>query len=389
MQKVEPGTNQQLEVFGKEINSGGYSWSDASYLIDVLPGADNSLGRPLFVSPLNEGPQLNAREPFALDAEGRVTSKGAVLAWHDDYGNEVVPEISLLRGVRITAKPPAKLDGQKFSATQALRERVPVTLDDGLVTGLYFFVSPRAIEFDQPLPFKFPNSDKLAPGSRVLVMRYDSQAGRWVREGTARVSDDGKAVINDDGSGIRGGGWYAFPSEKTHPEFTNIDFMQIEGVPRFEGAAITYLEVYYEGKSSVMATAWSDGEFKRLHFRVTVPAMNGEVIFDNQGMEPGDPSKAVEVTVTPVSHVMAPGDKLILFAVGRPHPGGHYVWTSADPSIASVEPFQNDGGAEHPNRANVIAHRPGKVKISAMYITPAGAISVGNSAVVCRQARPR
>ena len=305
----------------------------------MLPGADNSLGRPLFVSPLNEGPPLNAGEPFVLDAEGRVTSKGAVLAWHGDYGDDVVQQVSLLRGVRVTATPPAKLDGQKFSATQVFRDRVPVTLDDGLVTGLYFFVSPREIEFDRPLPFKFSNPDKLAPRSRVLVMRYDSKAGRWAKEGTARVSDDGKTVINDDGSGIRGGGWYAFPSEKTHPEFTNVDFMQIEGDPYFENAAIINLEVYYEGKSAVMATAWGEGDFKRLHFRITVPALNGEVIFNNKGMEPGDTSKAVAVTVTPFAHVMELGDRLILYAVGRPHPGGYYVWTSADPSIASVEPF--------------------------------------------------
>lgn len=389
MQKVEAGPNQRLEVFGEDITSGGYKWSDASYPIDVLTGADNSLGRPLFVSPLNEGAPLSAGEPFALDAEGRVTSKGAVLAWHDDYGREIVPEVSLLRGVRVSATPPLKLDGQKFAATQALRERVPVTLDDGLVTGLYFFVSPREIEFDQPLPFKFPNADKLAPRSRVLVMRYDSKTGLWAKEGTARVSDDGKTVLNDDGSGIRGGGWYAFPSEKTHPEFTNIDFMQIEGVPRFENATITHIEVYYEGKSAVMATAWGEGEFKRLLFRVTVPILNGEVIFDNNGMDPGDTSQALEVTVTPVSHVMEPGDRLILLAVGRPHPGGYYVWTSSDPSIASVEPFLNDGGAEHPNRANVVAHRPGTVKISAMYITSAGATSVGTSLIVCRQSKQR
>jgi len=74
--------------------------------------------------------------------------------------------------------------------------------------------------------------------------------------------------------------------------------------------------------------------------------------------------------------------------VGRPHPGGYYVWTSADPSIASVEPFLNNG-TEHPNRANVVAHRPGKVKISATYITLAGATAVGTSQVICRQAKPR
>ena len=389
MQKVEPGADQRLEVLGDDINSGGYQWSDASYPIDVLPGADNSIGRPLFVSALNEGPPLNDEEPFALDAEGRVTSKGAVLAWHDDYGYEVVPEVSLLHGVRVTLTPPAKLEGQKFSATQLMTGHVPVTLDDGLATSLYFFVQPRAVTFDPPLPFKLPNSDRLTPGSRVLVMRYDSKAGRWVKEGTARVSDDGKAVMNDEGVGLRGGGWYAFPSERTHPEFTDVDFLQIEGNPEFELVHIAHIEVYSEGKSAVMANVWGEYDFKRLQFRLTTVAMNGEVAFGNKGIEPGDTSKDVEVTVTPASNAMEVGDRLILYAVGRPHPGGYYFWTTSDPSIASVEPFLNDGGAEHPNRVNVVAHRPGTVKVSVTYITPAGASSIGTCEVRCRQAKPR
>ncbi|MBC7929584.1 MAG: Ig-like domain-containing protein, partial [Rubrivivax sp.] len=386
--KVEPGADQRLEVFGEDIISGGYTWSDASYPIDVLPGADNSLGRPLFVSPLSEGVPLGAGEPLALDAEGRVM-KGALLAFYDDYGRDVNPEITLLRGVRITATPPATLVGRKFTATYVLNERVPVTLDDGLTTSLYFFVSPRAVTFDQPLPFKMPNNDKLAPRSRVLVMRYDERAGSWKKEGTARVSDDAKAIVGETGGGIRGGGWYAFPGEKTQPELTNVEFIQIEGVPRFQGVHIEHVEAYSGGKSSVMATAWGEYDFKRLHFRTTVPAMNGEAIADNKGTEPGDSNSAVAVTVTPTSHVVEPGDRLILLAVGRPHPGGYYVWTSADPSIASVEPFVSDGGAEHPNRANVVAHRPGTVKIRVMYITPTGVTSVGTSDVICRQAKPR
>ena len=50
--------------------------------------------------------------------------------------------------------------------------------------------------------------------------------------------------------------------------------------------------------------------------------------------------------------------RAICRAMGRPHPGSRYIWTSTDSSIASVEPFLNDGGAEHPNRANVVGPRP-------------------------------
>jgi hypothetical protein len=386
MNKVKPGKDQRLEVLDEQNKSSALPWSDASYSIDVIAGADNNLGRPLFVTQLNEGPLINAGPPFFLDSEGRV-GKGAAVAWQDDYEREVVPEVTLLTGVRITVKPPAQVAGQSFSATRVLSERVPVTLDDGLVTGLYFFVQPRLASFVPALTFKVPNADKLPPRSRVLIMRYDSQAGSWLREGMARVSDDGKVVMNEEGSGISRGGWYAFPSELRQPEFTNVDYIQIEGNPRFEGTHISHVEAYAHGKTAVLATAWGDYEFKRLHFRVSVPAMNGDAIFDNQGLDPGDSTREVAVTVTPGAQVMEPGDKLIVLAVGRPHPAGYYVWASEDPSIASVEPFQNDGGAEHPNRANVFARRPGKVRITVMYVTPAGVTAVGASEIICRLPR--
>jgi hypothetical protein len=382
MQKVTPGLDQRLEVFGEEIKSSQYLfWSDASCPIDVLAGADNSLGRPLFVWPLNEGIPLSAGEPLRLNSNGEVTSKGAVLAWQDDYGHEVVPEITLLHGLRITSAKSDGLEGLTFSATQVRTERVPVTLDDGLATGHYYFVAPTSLSFDPALSFKFPNTDKLPPSSRVLIMRYNSTAGHWVKEGTAHVSDDALTIVNDEGHGIRGGGWYAFPSERTQPELTNVNYVQIEGNPELEDKDLS-LQAYSDGKRAVMQSGWGEGYFKRLHFRVTHPVLNGEVILGSKGMEPVDPSKEVMVTVTPGGQAMRPGERIILLGRGRPYPGGYYVWSSDDPSIASVVPFLSDGGIESPNRANVIAHKRGRVKIRLMYVTLSGATSVATAEII-------
>jgi hypothetical protein len=383
MEKVEPGLDQRLEVFGEEIKSSEYHWSDASYRIDVLAGADNSLGRPLFVSANNEGVTLSSGEPLRLNSNGEITSKGAVIAWYDDYGYKVLPEITLLHGVRVTTSKSGGPEGLTFTATHVLTERVPITLDDGLTTGQYYFVAPSSVSFDPPLSFKFPNSDKLPLYSRVLIMRYNSTAGRWLKEGMAHVSDDAQTIENDDGYGIGGGGWYAFPSERTQPEVTDVDYLQIEGNPELEGKDL-HLEVYGEGKSAVMESGWGEGDFKRLHFRVTHPVLNGEVILGSKGMDSVDPRKDVAVTVTPSADVMEPGKRLILLGRGRPYPGGYYVWSSDDPGIASVVPFLSDGGIEHPNRANVIAHKRGRVKIRLMYVTLAGATAVATAEIICR-----
>jgi hypothetical protein len=280
-------------------------------------------------------------------------------------------------------------DGQKFSATLIGESRVPVSLDDGLTTGLYVFVRPRDVAFDRALPIKLPNLDSLAPRSRVLIMRYDAQSGRWAKEdGGARVSDDGQTVESETGSGIRGGGWYAFPGQQTYAEYTSANFLQIAGDPNLEGKDI-HTEVGLGGKSAVMMSWWGEGYFKRLHFRVTKPTLGNDIILGSRLMEYSDSSREVEVTVTPGAHAMQPGEMLILLAVGRPYPGGYYLWTSSDPSIASVEPFVNDGGAEHPNRAKVVTHRLGRVKITALYITSAGATSAASAEVICRQAKVR
>jgi hypothetical protein len=387
MERVKPGERQRLDVFGDEIKAGDGRWSDASYVFDVLTGVDNELGRPLFVSPLNDGPPLGAGTPFNLDAEGRVTSEGAVIAWQDDYGRKAAPEVTLSRGVR--AAGPAQFDGQKFSATMIGEARVPVSLDDGLATDLYVFVRPRGVEFDRPLPIMLPNLDSLAPRSRVMIMRYDAQTGRWTKEdGGARVSDDGKLIESEAGSGIRGGGWYAFPGEQTYAEYTSANFLQIAGDPNLEDKDI-HTEVSSGGKSAVMMSWWGEGYFKRLHFRVTKPTLGNDIILGSRRMEYGDSSREVEVTVSPTAHAMQPGEMLILLALGRPYPGGYYVWTSSDPSIASVEPFVNDGGAEHPNRAKVVTHRLGRVKITALYITSAGATAAASAEVICRQSKVR
>ena len=111
-----------------------------------------------------------------------------------------------------------------------------------------------------------------------------------------------------------------------------------------------------------MMSWWGEGGFKRLHYRVTHPALGDDIILPARGSAHTDSSREVEVTVTPGGQAIKPGEMIILSAVGRPHPGGYYLWTSSDPSVASVEPFLNDGGAEHPNRARVVGHRLGEPK---------------------------
>lgn|GEM_PF-4884749 len=221
------------------------------------------------------------------------------------------------------------------------------------------------------------------PETRTLVMRYDAPTAHWRRVGTAHVSADGRMVESDEGSGLGGGGWYAFPAELPQPEITAVSFMQIAGNEELEGKALVHLETFEGAYRAVLMSAWGDYEFKRLHFRLTRPWLDAdEYIATGNGMPVGFPSAEVAVTVTPVGASIKVGASDTLTAVGRPHPAGYYVWTSSEPSIVSVHAAADDGGTEHPNKAVINAHRPGRARITVAYFSTTGQVTTAVAEVV-------
>ncbi len=238
---VSAGPHQLLELIGRDQVPFPGRWPNITYDVDVLSGTDNSLGRPLFL------PRVNAGVAMPLDENNIVTQDTSY-------------ELPVLGGrppVKVTAKAgtrvifPPDVTDRRFSVTKIATNRVPMTLEDGLATNLYISVQPSGAVFDPPLEVSFPNMDGLSANSQVLLMRFDHDAGRYVRVGTGHVSADGNIVKSDAGNGIYVGAWHALPPPAPQPEVTVLGHIQVEDNPLFDGKVITNAEAWIEGARAV------------------------------------------------------------------------------------------------------------------------------------------
>ena len=241
MTTVQSGPHQILELIGREQITYPGRWTNISFDIDVLPGINNNLGKPLFLPKVNGGINL------PLNSQGIVTQ-------------DTTYELPVVGGkppVRVTARagtrvsfPPDIVD-KRFSVTRIDANRVPMALEDGRATNLYISVQPSGAVFEPALEVSFPNLDGLNPNEKSLLMSFDHDAGRYVQVGTAQVSADGRVVNSDPGSGIRVGAWHATPPEDPLPEATVLSFVQIEGNPTFEDKDVEVTEASILGVRAV------------------------------------------------------------------------------------------------------------------------------------------
>ena len=116
-------------------------------------------------------------------------------------------------------------DDQGNVATQAMivpvaPERLPaplppninpslvISIQAGRANGFNREADGGVTNFDVPAPIQFPNLEGLAPGEKSLIWTFNHDAGDWEVIGTGTVSEDGLAVVSDEGVGIRAPGWH-------------------------------------------------------------------------------------------------------------------------------------------------------------------------------------
>lgn len=206
---VSAGPNQLLELIGRDQITLPGRWPNISYDIDILPGINNNLGRPLFLPRVNEGVNL------PLDANSIVVQDTLV---EQSVIGQLPIKIKARAGTRVIFPP--DVTDKRLSVTRIAADRIPMELEEGRTTNLYISVQPGGAIFDPPLEVTFPNFDLLAPNAQVLLMSFDHDAGRYVQVGTGHVSSDGKLVTSDPGNGIRVGAWHAIPPPPPAPTTT-------------------------------------------------------------------------------------------------------------------------------------------------------------------------
>ncbi len=128
-------------------------------------------------------PDVRAKHP---ELEG-VSITVPANALYDDNGN---------RGgkVGIAPVPPDRLP-----------EPLPPTLNPKLVITLQ---TDGPMNFDRPVPVRFPNLEGLQPGEKMLLMSFNHDTGLWEVVGSTTISADGRFAESDPGVGIRQPGWH-------------------------------------------------------------------------------------------------------------------------------------------------------------------------------------
>jgi hypothetical protein len=357
------GPHQLLEVIGRDQLTLPGRWPNISYDVDVLPGVDNNLGRPLFLPKVNDGIEM------PLDANNIITRNTTYEL--PSVGGQLPIKVTAKAGTRVSFPP--DVTDKRLSVTRIATNRVPMALEDGRATSLYISVQPAGAIFDPPLDVSFPNLDEIPANNQVLLMSFDHDAGRYVKVGTGRVSADGKTVSNEPGSGIRVGAWHGFPAIPPCPEAVVLGSIQLGGNPLFHGKAIVNEEVWVEGARAIRMTGPDDaGTASSWTYRATLTlpcVLPGFLVKMESTVETAE----VEVTEVTEKLNLSVGDAekkfSVNFRVSKPdaqftmefeisalnilsgRPNGGFGGTAqaklkVPPQIAKTNPGSNEGSVE-------------------------------------------
>ncbi len=166
-------------------------------------------------------PQIaaDALRPVSTSIHTRVELPDAVLADHPDFA-----------GTGLTFPPNSVFSddgtrGGRVGLAPVPPDRLPGPLPEGLSMPLVITVQTDGpANFDQPIPVCLPNvadtlGNPLPPGAQAALMSFNHDVGEWERVGSMTVSEDGRLICSDPGSGIIQPGWHGrqFPDPDLNP----------------------------------------------------------------------------------------------------------------------------------------------------------------------------
>ena len=144
-----------------------------------------------------------------------------------EFLEQLFPDIDpdVWQQVQVTFTPGSAQDREGNTATQAMivpvaPDRLPAPLPPGVDPKLVISIQAGGANgfnqeaqggsttFDVPAPLQFPNLEGLKPGEKALFWSFDHVAGKWIVIGTGTVSEDGKVIKSDPGTGVLAPGWH-------------------------------------------------------------------------------------------------------------------------------------------------------------------------------------
>lgn len=204
-----------------------FVYIDGSFAIAPDGSSHAYLGKPFHSIPGQRTQLEMAGEPFdiylppiPLDARTPIRQgEETVFGFGDDSLEDLgtmFPAVdpTMFATMQVTIPADAAINANGQVATQAfvvpvdpnfLPAPLPANLNPALVVSIQ---APGTENFDVPASVTFPNLDGSLPGEQVLLFSFDHDAGRFVVNGTATVSEDGLSVSSDPGVGINAPGWH-------------------------------------------------------------------------------------------------------------------------------------------------------------------------------------
>ncbi|MCA9514351.1 MAG: hypothetical protein KC635_05370, partial [Myxococcales bacterium] len=192
-----PAVERHLRLDGTQMADDPHVRIDS--LVTVLPGQRNDIGT-FWIPRLPEGVAPD------LDANGIVQTE-IVLE------REVTPGAGPIRvrvpvGTKITWPGGVPASARKLTLLGIPAARTPMELPDGLFSLETLALQPGGTRFDPPLPLDLPNSLNEPPGAALTLWSYDHFQSEFVPVGRGVVSQDGRRIVSEPGSGIKVGAWH-------------------------------------------------------------------------------------------------------------------------------------------------------------------------------------
>lgn len=156
----------------------------------TIAGRENSLGRPIYLLPLDLPNALSVSE----------TTGGTIIL-------PAVPGFKLDVAPGSVTFPGGGKNGI-VSVTVVHADKVPMTPPSGQQPRIVVTIQPAGAIFDPPAPLTLPNLDGLAPGQVTNMFSFDHDLGQFVSIGTGTVSENGTVIESDPGVGILKAGWH-------------------------------------------------------------------------------------------------------------------------------------------------------------------------------------
>jgi len=175
-----------LEIDGSTTSRPGH-WAHLEFELTTVAGRDNTVGRPIYLLPLDPGVMAGGDADVTLSLANVPGSELTVFA-HSVTCPDGSPTCEV-------------------SVTQVRGERVPMPPPLGSSFMLAWTIQPAGAHFNPPARLCIPNAD-MPPGAQVEMFSFDHDQGEFVAIGTATVEADGSRICSDPGFGVVKAGWH-------------------------------------------------------------------------------------------------------------------------------------------------------------------------------------